>query len=959
MKIVFRAGFFRRIVVPAFLAILLFVVSVFLFIIPTFENNAIEQKKTMLHELTNTAWSILQKYHHDELTGVLTSLQAKEKAVAEIEALRYGSDKKDYFWITDLEPVMIMHPYVHELTGKGLQHYADPDGKKIFIEAAAIARTDGEGFIRYKWQLKDDSARIVPKLSFVKKFPPWDWVIGTGIYLQDVQEEISALTRKLVYILLGISFIISLIIAFIAFQSLKIENQRQAAQALLLESKEKYRSLLESSTEGLLLLIGGQISYSNLFIQNLLQYKPEELTQLSPEDILRSSEPISFSNITKETRFEVGVVRRDGTETEAILTVLPIRFVDKEGLLLTFRDTSDHRPVKDELAGLRARLEGISAYSRLGLFRFALSGKGRIMEYNSNVMSLLGYSDKKEFDRVPLAGILAHQSDVKRLLSSLKAERSVAAQPVEMRRKDGSVTKLILSLAVTRPSGDIPYCDGILEPLSPVSHADDTCMGNTVFAALISLSEQPASSIGRPVVACPAEAPLKDAIEIMHQQQSSSILLMLGPKCIGYIHIRNLLSSFKSNGFDLQASASEYMTAPLPTAPPQASVAEVAALMDARNIPFIVVARPDKQPDCMIEKEYLAGLYVDPGIWLDKLISTSTGTEAFGSIRQRLPALLGPRLFEYGTAHAVSTVLSDYNDRITCRIIQLALKECGPPPVPFAFVSIGSAGRAELAFNSDQDNAIVFAPDPLVPDEDLQAYFVKLASRICQQLGRSGLPLCPGDFMASNPKWCQSLDVWQSYFLEWVNHANPENILNISAFFDLRLVYGDSALFDSLEDFILEALEGKTTFFYLLAQSVSAFRPPLSVFGNIVTGTSGVKAENVDIKNCLAPVTMFARIYALRHRIRSKNSMQRIRALRAIEVLSPLTADEVMFHYNFLMYLRLRQQLQEIERMQPPGNLIEPRKLPEMEQVILRKVFAQMNLYNEKLGAEFMSAFKG
>jgi len=959
MKIVFRAGFFRRIVVPAFLAILLFVVSVFLFIIPTFENNAIEQKKTMLHELTNTAWSILQKYHHDELAGLLTPQQAKEKAVSEIEALRYGPDKKDYFWITDLEPVMIMHPYVYELTGKGLQHYADPDGKKIFIEAAAIARTDGEGFMRYKWQLKDDSAHIVPKLSFVKKFPPWDWVIGTGIYLQDVQEEISALTRKLVYILLGISSIISLIIAFIAFQSLKIENQRQTAQAQLLESREKYRSLLESSTEGLLLLIAGQISYSNLFIQNLLQYRPEELMNLRPDDILRSPEPISFSDITKETRFEVGVVRKDGTETEAILTVLPIRFVDKEGLLLTFRDTSDHRPVKDELAGLRARLEGISSFSRIGLFRFALNGKGRLMEYNSNVMSLLGYHSKKEFDRVPLAGILAHRADLKKLLSTLMADQSVTARAVEMRKKDGSIIKLLLSLVVTRPSEDMPYCEGIMEPITSDGFADETAPGNSLMAGLIALSEQPACSIGRSVVACPADAPLKDALEIMHQHQTSFVLLLLGLKCIGVLHIRNLIIGLNEDGFNMQTSASEYMTAPVPTAPPQANVAEVAALMDALNTSLIVVLTQDNQPDCIIEKSHLAGLYVDSGIWLDKLLGSATGPEAFSGIRQKLPDVLSPRLFEYGTAHTVSQILSDYNDRITCRIITLALKECGPPPVAFVFVSTGSAGRAELAFNSDQDNAIVFASDPNLPDKALQSYFVKLASNICQQLGRSGLPLCPGDFMASNPKWCQSLDVWKSYFSEWINHANPENILNISAFFDLRLVYGDTALFDALEDYIFAALEGKSTFYYLLAQSVAGFRPPLNVFGNIVTGAAGVKAENVDIKNCLAPVTMFTRIYALRHKIRRKNSMQRIMALKALEVLSPQTAEEVVFHYNFLMYLRLRHQLRQIERMQPPGNLIEPRKLSEMEQVILRKVYAQMNLYNEKLGAEFMSAYKG
>jgi len=266
MNLFFKASFFQKIVLPAMLAILLFIASVYVFIIPTFERNALLQKQSMLHELTNTAWSILDKYHRDESNLLITFEEAQQKAIAKIEALRYGPDKKDYFWITDLTPSMIMHPYVHELTGKSLHDFSDPDGKRLFIEAVEIAKSSGEGFISYKWQLKDDSSHIVPKLSFVKKYEPWNWIIGTGIYLDDVQEEISSFTRKLILILLGITLIISLIIIFITIQSLAIENVRLKVEAQLLESKEKYKSLLESSTEGIVLLLNSKIAYMIRYI---------------------------------------------------------------------------------------------------------------------------------------------------------------------------------------------------------------------------------------------------------------------------------------------------------------------------------------------------------------------------------------------------------------------------------------------------------------------------------------------------------------------------------------------------------------------------------------------------------------------------------------------------------------------------------------------------------------------
>jgi len=394
MKKVIKASFFQKIVLPAVLAILLFVISVYAFIIPAFENNAIEQKRVMLHELTNTAWSILQKYHNDASKGLLSIDEAKQKAVSEVEALRYGLDKKDYFWITDLTPSMIMHPYVHELTGQSLHEYADPDGKKLFIEALKIAQESGEGFIRYKWQFKDDSAHIVPKLSFVKKFQPWDWIIGTGIYLDDVQREISSLTNKLILILLGISVIIALIIAFITYQSLAIENRRQLAEEQLHESREKYRSLLESSTEGIILLHNSKIAYTNAFIQNWLQYTDAELHEIVVESLFYPGHEPDFGNIKRETRLEIDLLRKDGSIAEAVLTMLPVEFAEKEGLLLTFRDTTEQRSVKTELAGLRNRLENISAYSGIGIFRFPLKGRGRLVEFTR--MSLLCWDTTME-----------------------------------------------------------------------------------------------------------------------------------------------------------------------------------------------------------------------------------------------------------------------------------------------------------------------------------------------------------------------------------------------------------------------------------------------------------------------------------------------------------------------------------------------------------------------------------
>lgn len=960
MRKLFTARFFQKIILPALLAILLFILSVFFIIIPAFERNALEQKRLMLHELTNTAWSILLKYHNDEVNGLLTADIARQKAVEEIEMLRYGPEKKDYFWITDLTPKMVMHPYVHELTGKGLQDYADPDGKKIFIIAAEIAQKSGEGFIVYKWQFMDDSTHIVPKLSFVKKFAPWGWIIGTGIYLNDVEQEISLLTKKLILVLLGITGILSLIIAFIAFQSLKIEGRRQAVESQLHESKEKYKSLLGSSTEGIILLLNSRISYSNLFIQNLLNYSEEELASLTVKKLFANEEIPDISESGEEARFETSLVRKDGTTTEAVLTVLPVRFADKQGLLLTFRDISEHRSVRTKLEDLKALLGLISDYSGIGMFRFPFSGKSRLIEFNPNMVSILGYNNESEFKDTPLVRILANRSDLKILLKELKEMRILTARQVLLRKKDGSEIETRLSLFLSGNDDEVLHCDGIVEPMvAGLRVPDEISRFSHLLASSTNRNNLRVTEFMGPVVTCPGDATPDQAVEIMLHNNSSYVLLMLNQNCIGIITHTDIITRIVNRKTTPDPLASEYMTAPVVSIIETAGISEAVAVMDANEISHLLIKRGTGEPAGILEKSRLFGVYVKSDDLITKSIELSTGSADYIRIRKQIPFIIKPMLNESWNAFMLNRIISDFNDDITTRIVRNSISGLGIPPVAFAFFSTGSEGRRELVFNSDQDNAIVYLDDPSVPAEVLQKYFLDLGKSICARLDESGLPLCKGNFMAANPKWCQPLSIWKGYFSDWIVNSEPANILNISAFFDLRMLYGDQALFKDLEDHIFNELKGRSAFFYMLAQSIIAFRPPINVFGNIVTETSGKNPEAIDIKNCLSPVIMFARIYALTNNIRYKGTVDRINALNTLKIMSPETCDEVVFHYNFLMQQRLNHQIQQVTGREEADNWIVPKKMTEIEQTILKKVFIQINSYQDNLSVSFMGGQKG
>ncbi|MBN2126198.1 MAG: methyl-accepting chemotaxis protein, partial [Deltaproteobacteria bacterium] len=136
----------------------------------------------------------------EELQKAMAAEQ-KERASEVIKGLRFGPENKDYFWINDMHPRMVMHPYKPELDGADLTENKDPNGKHLFVEFVKVCREKGEGFVDYHWP-KYGADEPQPKLSFVKLFKDWDWVIGTGVYIDDIDalvaQKRSALKKKVI-----------------------------------------------------------------------------------------------------------------------------------------------------------------------------------------------------------------------------------------------------------------------------------------------------------------------------------------------------------------------------------------------------------------------------------------------------------------------------------------------------------------------------------------------------------------------------------------------------------------------------------------------------------------------------------------------------------------------------------------------------------------------------------------
>jgi methyl-accepting chemotaxis protein len=161
--------------------------------LPFMKGQLMKEKFTSTQNVVEVAYGILADYGEMAEAGDVDVEGAQILAMQDIKRLRYADN--NYFWINDMGPVMIMHPFKSELDGQDLSNFKDPNDKRLFVEFVKVCQAEGQGFVDYYWP-KPGKDKPVPKISFVKQYRPWGWIIGSGIYVEDVEEEIAALRNK-------------------------------------------------------------------------------------------------------------------------------------------------------------------------------------------------------------------------------------------------------------------------------------------------------------------------------------------------------------------------------------------------------------------------------------------------------------------------------------------------------------------------------------------------------------------------------------------------------------------------------------------------------------------------------------------------------------------------------------------------------------------------------------------
>jgi CBS domain-containing protein len=256
----------------------------------------------------------------------------------------------------------------------------------------------------------------------------------------------------------------------------------------------------------------------------------------------------------------------------------------------------------------------------------------------------------------------------------------------------------------------------------------------------------------------------------------------------------------------------------------------------------------------------------------------------------------------------------------------------GAAPCPYAFAVLGSAGRGESLLAMDQDNAIVFAEGE--PDGAEDRWFAALSGEVADILHQAGVPYCAGGVMAKNAAWRGSLATWRSRVADWIRRSNPQDLLSVDIFFDLRGVHGDGALATTVWREGFDRAAGALTFAKLLAETAGATAPALNWFGGFKTVQGRIDCK----KSGLFGIVSAARALALRHHVVERATPARLAGVKALG-LGEADLDALIDAQATFLDLILAQQMRDVADGVPLSNTVELARLSRRESERLRSAF--------------------
>jgi CBS domain-containing protein len=424
-------------------------------------------------------------------------------------------------------------------------------------------------------------------------------------------------------------------------------------------------------------------------------------------------------------------------------------------------------------------------------------------------------------------------------------------------------------------------------------------------------------TLRRRAVSCPADTPVREVLATMQRERIGSMVVVDPAGApVGIFTTHDVLERVALPQAPAAAPIISVMT-PFPVAlEEEATLADAAIAMARHGIRHVVVTRDGRLTGVISERDLFALQRVGLARTAER-IRSSSNLESLVAVAADIRELARHLLAHGLAAEPLTALISALNDSLTQRVIELAAARHAMPAA-WCWLALGSEGRREQTFVTDQDNALIFSGGeaPLA-----------FAEQVNRDLAACGFPLCKGDIMARNPRWCLRPEAWRAVFGEWIANSDGEALLNASIFFDFRPLAGDARLAGALRESVLAQTRANPRFCRAMAETALQARPPLGLIKDF-------SADELDLKLLGArPFVDAARVLALGAGSPETSTAARLRAV------GETTAVDA-FHY--IQSLRLRQE----------GNRIRVAGLNDIDRRVLKGAFRQAALLQERLRME-------
>ncbi|MDO5502906.1 MAG: putative nucleotidyltransferase substrate binding domain-containing protein [Actinomycetia bacterium] len=462
-----------------------------------------------------------------------------------------------------------------------------------------------------------------------------------------------------------------------------------------------------------------------------------------------------------------------------------------------------------------------------------------------------------------------------------------------------------------------------------------------------------------PLTVGPDES-IRSAAETMRDERVSSLLVMEGETLVGIMTDRDLRGRVVAAGRDPADPVREIMTADPVSADADSLAFELLLSMVARNIHHMPVTQHGAVIGMVTSTDLMRLEHANP-VYLAGDIHKMTTIEQLATIKPRIGEIVAQLVREDATSDDIGRIVTAIVDAVERRLLQIGEQRLGPSPGPYCWLALGSAARLEHGLASDQDNAMILSDQVLASErgEEYAEYMSQLATFVSDSLATIGFRYCEAGVMATNGQWRKGASAWVDSFRDWIENPGDTTLLHGSVFFDMRPVYGDAGLFETLHRKVLQMTRGNKRFLAHIAAGAVDAQPPIGFFRGFVLEKEGEHEHTFNLQTRgVRLVVDLARVYALAEGLPQVNTQQRLSAIEASGRLGSERVADLKDAFEFIAYVRTRHQSAQVRDGLPPDNFVSPNELSQFERRHLRDAFQIVRQAQTALSTAYTSHFQ-